>query len=378
MDLDEFRAQFPITETRAYLFAGALCPAAVTVRAAFDTWASAWTHDPLRNYDRALAELADLRAAFASLIGADVSEVAITDNTSRASNMAVRLLAGRRGDVVVDDTTYPSGIYPWITLGGREVRYAATDGMLDAATEVAKQVNTETAAVVVSHVAPLTGRRHDLIRLADVAHAHGAVLIVDAAQSTGVLPLDVRGLGVDILVSTAMKWLLGPPGIGFLYVRSDLINDAPLGEIGYLGVDVPGEDWPRTHLPRVLPDARRFELGLPSLPALSAARAGIELVQAVGTETIFERVSVLAGQCIDELNLRGLRVRTPAEPYARAGVVAAELPGADELAGYLRLRGVDVGGYSWGLLRVDPHAFCVQGDLERFLEGLDRFLAARE
>ena len=138
---------------------------------------------------------------------------------------------------------------------------------------------------------PFTGRRHDLRAIADAAHARGARLVVDAAQSTGVVPIDVDRDGIDVLVTTAMKWLLGPPGIGFLHLRADLLAEAPVLDVGYLGLDAPLGDWPPHTMPPIVADARRYELGLPNLPGVFAARAGIELLREVGIERVFARGS---------------------------------------------------------------------------------------
>ncbi len=376
MKLGEFRAQFPVTRTRAYLFSGALAPAAEPVRAAFARWSEAWTYDPNHVYDFDLIgrELTELREAFARLIGADPLEVAITDGTSRGSNLAVRLLAGRPGtNVVVDDTSYPSSVYPWFSMTDKEVRYVETDGKPNAAAALSKRIDEGTIALTVSHVAPFTGRRHDLRTLADTVHARGGLLVVDAAQSAGVVPVDVRRDGIDVLVTTAMKWLLGPPGLGFIYVRRDLLDESPLLDVGYMGLDVPVGEWPQSHLPPVVSDARRLELGLPSLPALGAAGAGIGLLLEVGIGTIFEQVNSLVDRCIDGLMKRNLRVHTPSERGMRAGVIAFEHPAAAKLFAFLRLRAVDIGALPSNLVRVDPHGFNNEGDIERFFEGLDAF-----
>ena len=377
MDLSELRAQFPITQRRAYLFSGALAPAATPVRAAWDAWTDSWSADPNAVYTgEGLIGSADaLRAAFAALIGADPATIAITDNTCRAANIAIRILAERPGgNVVIDDGTYPSSAYPWHALGDREVRYVPTDGVDDAAGALAERIDDDTVAVCVTHVAPFTGRRHDLRAIADAAHARGARLVVDAAQSTGVVPIDVERDGIDVLVTTAMKWLLGPPGIGFLHLRADLLAQAPVLDVGYLGLDAPLGDWPPHTMPPVVADARRYELGLPSLPGVFAARAGIELLHEVGIERIFARVEELAGRCMDGLAERGADLLTPSDPAQRAGVIAFRHPDPQGLFDLCRERGVDVGAI--GAVRVDPHAFNDEDDIDRFLACCDAFTPA--
>jgi selenocysteine lyase/cysteine desulfurase len=375
VDLDEFRAEFPITRTRAYLFSGALAPAATRVRAAWDGWSASWSDDPNSVYtgEMMLGAMDALRASFGRLIGADQATIAITDNTCRAANIAIRILAERPGNVVVDDGTYPSSAYPWYARGDREVRFVRTDGVEDAAGALAERIDDDTVAVCITHVAPFTGRRHDLRAIAEVAHARGAKLLVDAAQSTGVVPIDVARDGVDALVTTAMKWMLGPPGIGFLHLSPELLAGAPTLDVGYLGLDAPLGEWPPDAMPPVVSDARRYELGLPNLPGVFAARAGIELLLEVGIDRLNAHVERLATRCIDELVERGADVLTPAAPAQRAGVVSVRHHDAQRVFDECRGHGVDIGAI--GTVRVDPHGFNTEGDIERFLECYDAVAA---
>ena len=374
MDLAQFRSLLPITRTRAYLFNGALTPAALPVSDAWQQWTSDWISDPLHRYASYYEELPRLRDALARLLGVSPLGVGLLHNTSQASNLVVHLLADRPGsNVVVDDTTYPSGLYPWLSLTDLEVRYVATDGLRDAASAFDEAMDSDTVAVSVTHVGDLTGRRHDLSAIATVAHRHGAMVIADVAQSAGVVRMDGVAAGVDFLAGTTMKWLLGPPGLGFVYVRPELLDALAPRYVGYEGASVPWETWPELTLPPFLPGAQRFELGLPSLPAIDAARVGIELIMSVGVDRVLEQVQHLVDYLLAALAERKRTIRTPREPECRAGVVAFEHPRAEELVADLRLRGVDIGSYPFGLVRVDPHAYNTVGDIDRFLEELDHF-----
>jgi selenocysteine lyase/cysteine desulfurase len=371
VDLDEFRAEFPITRTRAYLFSGALTPAATRVRAAWDGWSASWSDDPNRVYtgEMMIGAMDNLRGSFGRLIGAQAGTIAITDNTCRAANIAIRILAERPGNVVIDDGTYPSSAYPWFARADRDVRFVPTDGVEDAAGALAEQIDADTVAVCITHVAPFTGRRHDLRAIADVAHAHGAMLLVDAAQSTGIVPIDVARDRVDALVTTAMKWLLGPPGIGFLYLSPELLAHAPTLDVGYLGLDAPLGEWPPNAMPAVMADARRYELGLPNLPGVFAARAGIDLLLEVGIDRLHAHAETLATRCIEGLLERGADVVTPRDPGQRAGVVVARHPDLPRLFDLCRQRGVDIGAI--GGIRVDPAGFNTAADIDRFLDCYD-------
>jgi selenocysteine lyase/cysteine desulfurase len=374
VDVAQFRSLFPIARTRAYLFNGALTPAAVPVSEVWRRWASDWTSDPLYRYNSYYEELPRLREALARLLGVPPLGVGFVHNTSQASNLIVHLLCERPGtNVVVDDTTYPSGLYPWLSLTSLEVRYVATDGVRDAASALGKAIDSGTVAVSVTHVGDLTGRRHDLASIATVARRQGALLIADVAQSAGVVPLDGIAAQADFLAGTTMKWLLGPPGVGFVYVRPELLDELPPRYVGYEGARVPWENWPQVTLPAFLPGAQRFELGLPSLPGIEAARVGMELIMDVGVDRVFEQVEGLVGYLLDALTEREYPIRTPRDPACRAGVVAFEHPRAEQAVASLRVRGVDIGSYPFGLVRVDPHGYNNLEDIDRLLEELDRF-----
>ena len=192
--------------------------------------------------------------------------------------------------------------------------------------------------------------------------------MVDAAQTTGVVPIDVVAEGIDILVTTGMKWLLGLPGVGYLYVAPEVLREAPVLDVGYLGLDTELGNWPVGEYPGVVADGRRYELGLPSLPAMGAATAGIELLLDVGIENIFAQSERLVTRALEGLQERGrgADILTPLDPAQRAGVIA--LRSDDPVAEFERCRrvGVDIGAII-GSLRIDPHGYNDDDDIDRLL-----------
>jgi cysteine desulfurase/selenocysteine lyase len=379
MTLEAIRRAFPITSTRAYLFSGGLAPAATPVRAAHDRWTDAWMYDPAAPYASYLEEWELARQRFAALIGAEPDEVALVDHTSRGANLIVQMIeAPDGGNVVVDEYTYPSSIYPWQLTPRANIelrQVAARDHRVHMA-DIARAVDDRTVAISVSHVSPKSGFRHDLAALSELAHAHHAVLIVDAAQSAGAVDLDVHRLGVDFLSTCAMKWLLGAPGVGFLYVAREHVERLEPPQVGYAGVIRPAGAALSDPL-TFRPGARRHEQGMPSLAGLAASRAGLDLLLDVGSATVERHVLELSGRCIDDLLRRGLRVYTRLDPRYRAGVVALPVTDGKPIVAFLRERAVDVWtDPSATLLRIDPHVFNDSSDLERFFDGLDEFRQA--
>ncbi len=380
LSLAQARALFPITERRAYLFSGGLAPAAAPVREAHNRWTDEWTYDPALPYAAYPAEWELARARFATLIGAVADEIALVDHTSRGANLIVQMLPAPPGaNVVVDEYTFPSSLYPWLLppKAGTEIRYvAARDGRVFV-DDLAGQVDDRTVALSVTHVSPLTGFRHDLAPLAELAHAHGAYLVVDAAQSAGALNLDVRREGIDFLTTCAMKWLLGAPGVGFLFVAREHVERFEPPHVGYVGVARPADARPSDPL-AYQPGARRHEQGLPALAGVAASRAGIELLLDVGMPAVEQQVLELSGQCVDGLLSRDLRLFTLTDPALHAGVVALPVVDGHRIVAFLRERQVDV----WTdptatLLRVDPHFFNDASDLARFFSALDAYRRAQ-
>jgi cysteine desulfurase/selenocysteine lyase len=376
MTPEQARQCFPITTTRAYLFSGGLAPAATSVREAHDHWTDAWMYDPAAPYADYQGEWEVARQRFATLIGAEPAEVALVDHTSRGSNLIVQMLEAPAGsNVVVDEYTYPSSIYPWLLAPKAHVelrQIKARDNVVDL-DEMARAVDERTFAISVTHVSPKSGFRHDLAALAELAHAHGAVLIVDAAQSAGVLDLDVRSLGVDFLTTCAMKWLLGAPGVGFLYIAREHVDRLAPPHVGYAGVRR-AAGAALTDPLTFQPGARRHEQGMPSLAGVAASRAGLDLLLEIGTNTIEPYVLELSGQCIEGLSRRDVRLYTRPEPEHRAGVVALPVVGGGRIVAFMRERAVDI----WTdpgetLLRIDPHVFNNADDLARCFAGIDDF-----
>ena len=368
---EEVRGLFPVLAERAYLFSGGLAPASIPTRAAIAHFVDEITYDPNDRYDRLDEEYRRVQDLFAPLIGADPDEVLITDCTGAGSTLAVEILNGFPGsNVVFDDLTYPSSIYPWMLPGHDPIErrfVAPRDGAVHI-DDLAEAIDDDTIAVSVSHVCHLTGFRHDLEALGALAAEHDAALIVDAMQSVGAVEIDVHRAGVHFLSCGAMKWLLGAAGVGFMYIDRRYLDRLPprAGITGFLSEDAP---WPeRTLNPK--PATDRFRLGAPALIGLAATTPGLEILTGIGMAEVEDYVLELAGYCITELVSRGLGLYTLPDPDRRAGIVAIRMERPGEVCDLMRERGVD--GWHYGdMLRVDPHVFNNRDDIDRFLAVID-------
>lgn len=373
---ESLRAEFPVTDSRAYLFTGGIAPASRTVARAVEEWIERWSLQPAGVWDELLGELDAVRVRLARLLSVNPGSIAIVDGVSRASNLAVGLLPVRSpANVVVDATTYKSSLYPWLVPERcwAEVRRAPSgdSGLAARLEDLEPIVDNKTVAVSITHVDPRTGFRHDLRPIADLAHAHGAMLIVDVAQSAGAVPLNLVEEGVDLAAGTAMKWLLGPPGIGFLYVSEALLAITGAPQVGYLGARLDAAEPPNLVLS---PDARRHELGLPNLLGMPGFRAGLDLILAVGVSPISRHIERLTDRLLEGLLALGLEPTTPHDPSRRAGLMTVPAEQPDALHRLLRECGVDVWSHHGPeFIRADAHLFNNDEDIDRLLEGLAEY-----
>ena len=378
MNPSEVRRLFPVMNRRAYMFSGGVAPHSTLSLAALDRFNDLLTNDPGDLYRRNREEFDAVRKLFADLIGADVDEVAVTDCTGTGSNLAVEMIDPVPGsNVVFDESAYPSAAYPWM-LPPRshvELRFiSGRDGIIHLE-DMAEAIDDDTIAVSVSHVSQESGFRHDLKALAELAHAHDAVLCVDAMQSAGALDIDVHEQGIDFLSTGAMKWLLGSAGVGFFYVHRSHLNEMP-PHAGGPGAQPDSRPWGQRQF-APLPGADRLHVGMPNLIGLAATRPGLEVLHEVGMDVVEEHVLDLSGYCISQLLERDLNVITPQAEQFRAGIVSINMrdersaQAADE---FLTARGVD-GYHHQNVLRVDPHIFNNRDDIDRFLRELDSYIS---
>jgi selenocysteine lyase/cysteine desulfurase len=297
----------------------------------------------------------------------------IVDSTTSAINLAADLLELEPGDeVIVTDLEFMTGTYTFV---GREppviLRIVESHDGAVSPDGIASAIGPRTRAIHVAHVTVGSGFRHDLQALGDLAQARGVELILDVAQSLGVTPVDLSHQGITMAAGTASKWLLGPAGIGFLYIRRDF-QDRPPPAPGWMGAGNAG-DW-ELWKPEFVPSAARFHGGIPNLIGLYAAAAGLDLVQSIGVPTISERVEALCSYLIDRLEQVGLELWTPRPPEQRAGLVFFRGVNDEALESDALSRQITLGRFLGGI-RVDPHFYNTAEELDLVVDLAERHAA---
>jgi cysteine desulfurase/selenocysteine lyase len=322
------------------------------------------------------------RVAAGRLLNADPDCIAIPSSASEAlGQVAWSLRPGAGSNVVSVDIEFPSVTYPWFRLAeetGVEVRLVEVfdDPASLSIDLIAGLVDERTEIICVSHVQYATGARIDIERLAQLAHAHGALLIVDATQSAGIVPIDVRASNVDVLVAGGYKWLGGPFGAAVLYLSPPMLERFHPLLVG----------WRSTHDPysldaRTMPlaeSARRAEFSTMSYTAGQTLGAAIEYVLDLGIDRILEHDLALADRLIAGLDELGAEILTPRARDARAGTVTARFPGRDgeAVAADLCAAGVTVSP-RFGSTRFSAHVFNAPVDVDNALSTLEQVLSTR-
>lgn len=365
-----WREEFPITRDLIYLNNCSLTPLPRSGRERLERFAREWTELGGRAwYDHWIGEYEALRDGIAEVLGAARDEVAIEPNVSAGLvGIASTLDYAKRPKVVVADLDFPTDGHAFHAVAdrGARVEFVRSPDRVRVPLELFERaVDERTSAVCTGHVYFTTGWIQDVRALAEICHRKGAVLIVDAYQSIGAFPFDVRTAGIDYLVGGTLKWLMGGPGIAFLYARREIAERARPSAVGWWGVMDPFA-FDVEHLAYGT-GARRFEYGTPAVAAIYAARAGLALLADVGVATVRERHMLLSQRLVDGAIAQGWTVRCPREATERTAIVTLEHPDPQRVVDTLRARGVICDSRP-GLIRLSPHYFNTEQEMDRALE----------
>ena len=366
----DFRSLFPILREKVYLNSCSQGALAEPVEASLREFMAGW-HEQGNPWELWCERMEELRGEFAALIGADTDEVAVTFSASTALNaVASALDPRRRSRVVTSDFDFPTVGHVWLAQAGRglETEFARAEGDLLPLSAFEAVIDSATALVSTTHVCYRNGWKNDVTRLAEMAHAHGAPLLIDAFQSMGTEPFNVRELGVDMLVTGALKYLLGSPGVAFLYARRDLAADLLPSDSGWFAQRNPfAYD---VHRLDYADGARRFQSGSPPVPAVYAALAALRLLRKVGLEAIHGHVERLADMLVEQAGQRGWELMTPVEPERRGPLVMLRCRDVETLLSALSERGILCSTRD-GALRTSFHYYNSADDVFSLIEALD-------
>jgi len=371
-----YRSEFPIFRDRIYLNTCSLGPLGERARrklAGFlDVWqargAAAW-------YDVWWDALTELRGRYGQVIGAQARDVALAPSVSVAvATVASALDYVKRPRVVVTSLDFPTVVYQWLAKRGHGVELIVVespDQVTVPVEAIARAVDDRTALVATSHVYFTSGAIQDIRAVAEVAHARGALCLIDAYQSVGQVPVDAPASGVDFLIAGGLKWLLGGTGIVFCYVRDQAGPRLVPTVAGWFGHREQFAFEPRSL--EFHDDARRFELGTPSLAAIYTQLGGLEYIEEIGVPAIRRVTSDLVEDLVARARAQGLKPKVAGAADQRSAIVM--LPAADPAAAVHHLAsGAIVADARPGHVRLSPFFYNVQDD---HVAALDRLATYR-
>ena len=370
---------FPAALRRTYLNSASVALMPTLAERAVSDWQRDLAEHGTENFDEVAEDRVfdDLRAAFAGLIGAGPTDVAIAScATELIASVAWAVSPGPGRNVIATEIGFPSTAYPWARVAratGAELRFVpATGGVIDEQ-RLLETIDSQTAAVSISSVEYSNGQRYDLARVAEAAHRVGAFVLIDASQSLGSVPLWVADTPVDAIVTTSYKWLCGPFGVGLLYLAPEWQARLDPGLVGWRShaeiYDL------RADRCVMRTDARRFEFATMAYGAAIGLERSIAYLRQVGIDRIFDYDLALGDRLIAGLRRFGAAIVSPAGREARSPIVSARFPRRDpqEIVRALGGAGVVVSARRDGV-RFSPHLYTSEADIDRALGALGELL----
>ncbi len=366
------RARFPLLTRQCFINSCSYGLLSDSVEAAFHEYlADRHTHGS--HWDKWVGRYEALRADYARLLGADANEIAVTASASAGINSIATAIDfnGPRDTVVTTELEFPTNAQIWYsqTARGARVLQVAADAESSLLEKLDSAINERTAIVAVTHVCYRNGERLDVAAIAKLAKARGALMLIDGFQVVGTMPIDVRAIGCDFYVGGTLKYLLGTAGVGYLYARGETTAQLQPRVTGWFAQDNIGAMDHTAHHPAAT--ARRFEAGTPPVPNIYAARAALAIINEVGLDAIGGRIAMLTKRIADQAKRLGIPMATPDDPRRRGAMVALRSKDAPAIVDALHGLNI-VTSERDGNLRLSPHFYNDESDIERVFAGIEK------
>ncbi|HYQ87146.1 MAG TPA: aminotransferase class V-fold PLP-dependent enzyme [Bacteroidota bacterium] len=377
-ELLKWRKEFPILEKATYLISNSLGAMPRGVYVKLEEFADTWAARGVRAWSDSWWDLPITAGdTIAPLIGARPGEVSMHANISLLQAMLISCFdfRKRRNKIVLTDLEFPSVLYVYERFakqqGARIKIIRSEDGISIPTEKLLSAIDEKTMLVPISHVLFRSAFIQDIHAIVEKARACGATLILDAYHSVGIIPVDVRKLGVDVLVGGVLKWLCGGPGAAFLWIRPSLRMKLKPGITGWFAHRNP---FAFETAMKYSNDVARFLNGTPSIPALAAAQVGPGIIAQIGIKKIRQKSMRQTALLIAEAERRGFGIRSPREPGRRAGTVTVDVPHGYEVSRELIRRNIIVDYRKGSGIRLAPHFYNSDQELLFAIEQIEAIL----
>jgi kynureninase len=370
-----WRSEFPILDSCTYLVSHSLGAMPRQAARELQEYADTWARRGVRAWSEGWWEIGRTTGdLLAPTLGVERGTISMHQNVTVAQGIIASCFtfSGRRNRIVMSDLEFPSNMYLFegFRRYGAEIAYVASGGGVRAPLEpFLDAIDDRTLLVVASYVLFRSSFIQNVQAIIDKAHSVGARVVLDTYQAAGAIPLEIGASKADFAVGGSVKWLCGGPGAGYLYVRPDLAAEVEPALVGWAAHDEPFRF--ETGAIRYAPAPERFQSGTPNVPAMYAARAGYNIVSEVGIGPIREKSLRLTRRLIEGAQARGYKVNTPLDDRERGGTVTIDAPGGSATADELIRRNVIVDYRPGAGIRVAPHFYNTEDEIDHALETLE-------
>jgi kynureninase len=376
-----FRNEFPILESTIYLISNSLGAMPRGVEESLNEYTHLWKTRGVRAWEETWWDLARVVGdEIGVLMNASAGSVSVHQNVTTCEAIVASCLdfSGKRNKVVYDDMNFPSVMYFWEAQsrhshGPRVHMVPSDDGVTVPLERLLAAIDENTLLVPVSHVLFRSAFIQDARAIIEKAHQVGAYVLLDTFQSLGTVPVDVQALNVDFVTGGVLKWLCGGPGTGYLYVRPDLGARLEPRFTGWMAHAKPFhfEIGPI----RYTDPPYRFMTGTSNIAALYAARPGLRIIREAGIQPIREKSMRQTARLIELADARGWPVNTPRNAAQRSGTVSIDMPNSKDACAELLKRDVVVDWRPKAGVRMSPHFYTRDEELETAISTVEEILA---
>ena len=369
-----WREEFPILEHTTYMISHSLGPMPRRVAKAMQEFTETWATRGIRAWEEGWWDMpVTCGNLIGSIIGAPKGRVVMHQNVSICQSIITSCFdwSGKRNQLVTDGLNFPSNDYIYHGLkrqGAEIVSVESTDSMTIPLERILGAIDERTRLVSVSHVAFRSSYLHDLAAITKRTHEVGGYVIADLYQSAGIVPLNVVDLDVDFATGGSVKWLLGGPGAGYLYVKEGLDADFSPAMTGWAAHASPFQ-FSRGPI-EYAPDIHRFLNGTPNVPSMYSARSGYEIVNEIGVAAIREKSKRQTQLLIALADEAGLGVRGPRNAEMRGGTVILDVPNAKETTAEMIRREILIDYRPGAGIRIAPHFYTSDDEVHHTIREL--------
>lgn len=372
IDFTTARAEMPVSRQYSFLNHAGVAPLCGRAAAALQAYIEeAKSHAYARG--GLFPEANRVRQLAATLLNCHSEEVTFVKNTSEGLAFVANGIQFSRGDnIVTSGVEFPANIYPWMELRsqGVHLKMAPEDNGRIPLERLVELIDDRTRLVTISSVQFGSGFRTDLASLGTICQERGVLFCVDAIQSLGCIPVDVRAAKIDFLSADGHKWLLGPEGAGIFYCRHELLGLLRPSSVGWLTVQNP-MDFGQYHL-EYRDDARRFDGGSYNLAGIWALGGSLDWFLELGVDKIWERVHALTDRLVEGVRNKGYRVVSSRAADEASGIVAfvSDTHDHSRIVNHLRQEYRTVVETRLGRIRVSPHFYNTEEEIDQLIEHL--------